>query len=50
MKIINYEEKEMLPLTFVRIKMMKVINIKKRLKIIVSIQENLEEQLIVNVI
>ena len=50
MKIINYEEKEMIPLTFVRIKMMKVINIKKRLKIIVSIQENLEEQLIVNVI
>ena len=30
MKIINYEEKEMMPLTFVQIKMMKVINIKER--------------------
>ena len=62
MKIINYEEKEMIPLThgenkfykeqeaFVWIKMMKIIKIKGRLKIIAITQENLGELLTVNAI
>ena len=62
MEIINYEEKEMVPLTheenkyhicqksFASIKMMKIIKIENRLKIIVITQENLEELLIVNAI
>ena len=68
-EIVNYEKKEMIPLTkeekksyknlkkdiyakksFVLIKMIKTILIEKRLKIIVIIQENLEELPIVNAI
>ena len=67
MKIINYEQKEMIPLTYEENKsykeqeachicekkfgvdkMMKIIKIKERLRIIVIIQENLEELLIAN--
>ena len=68
-EIVNYEKKEMIPLTkeekksynnlkkdiyakksFVLIKMIKTILIEKRLKIIVIIQENLEELPIINAI
>ena len=65
MKIINYEQKEITPLTyeennnkmhaiyikksFVQINMMKIMLIEKRLKITAIIQENLEQLLIANV-